>query len=113
MASFANPKRLEEHFFDHGREFGSISETEYAIRAAAFLTRQGDHDVQQCSRSSGDKIRFSLSTGEFGVLAADGLTIRTYYKPVRCVDLPANLRGIKRCHNLPTNEAYFKQECLK
>lgn len=102
MASFANTRKLAEHFFDHGSEFGSITETEYSTRAESFLTRQIDNAVLECTRSLGDKIRFSPKSGEFGVLSADGSTIRTYYKPVRCVDLPQNLIRIKRCHNLPS-----------
>ena len=102
MARFANRIKLAEHFFDHGADFGAATEFDYLNLAIRFLTSVPPIGATlECKRKRGDRIRFDPVTNEFGVLAGDGVTIRTYYK-----SNPAR-------HRMATNEEYFRRECSK
>jgi filamentous hemagglutinin len=111
VAAFANPIKRFEHFYDHGNEVGASDERSYEFMAERFLIDPRPVHVMECLRSGGDILRFNPATDEFGILAWDG-SIRTYFKPVPCVNLPPSLLGIKRCHNLTSNLDYFKRECM-
>lgn len=101
MASFADSVKLDQHFFDHGPEFGSITKAQYLSLAVQFLTSVPPSlGTKECTRGRGDIVRFNPLTGEFGVVAVNG-TIRTYFKPNPAL------------HGLVDNEAYFRRECTK
>lgn len=110
MPGFATNIERSEHFYDHGGEFGAADATDYERMAISFLGPSRPTGVLQCSRKKGDIVRFDPTSNVFGVMALDG-TIRTYFRPVRCIDLPATLIGIKRCHNFATHMEYFKDSC--
>ena len=110
MAVFEDPVKRFEHFYDHGADFSASDEYTYEAMANRFLTDSKPIHVLECLRGGGDLIRFDPRSNAFGVLARNGI-IRTYYKPVRCQDLPTVLRNIKRCHNHATNEQYFRATC--
>jgi filamentous hemagglutinin len=111
MATFADSIKRSEHFRDHGAEVGASDERTYEFMAERFLVDPRPIHVMECLRNRGDTVRFDPATDEFGVLAHDG-SIRTYYKPIPCINLPPSLLGIKRCHNLTSNLDYFNRECM-
>jgi hypothetical protein len=78
LLGFAAGKWLE-HFEKHGAEVGAKNAVEY-LRGANELIR-GGKGVETFVRKNGDKLFYRKSTNEFGVLAKDGKTIRTYFKP--------------------------------
>ncbi len=78
LIGFAAGKWLT-HFEKHGAEFGFKNAVEY-LRAANALIR-GGKGVETVVRKNGDKLFYRTATNEFGVLAKDGKTIRTYFKP--------------------------------
>ncbi len=71
---------LERHFNKHKAEFGYTSKNEY-LQGAQNLT-QGGKDILTFTRQNGDTLFYNPNTNEFAVLAKDGQTIRTYFKPV-------------------------------
>ena len=112
VAAFATSTKRDEHFFDHGSEFGAANEFEYETMAGTFLVQAKPIQVLECVRSRGDILRFDPITDQFGVLSGDGF-IRTYFKPVPCAKLPAAMRTSRRCHSFSTNYDYFKNGCSK
>jgi RHS repeat-associated protein len=73
--------RWLEHFQKHGAEFGAKTAVEY-LRGANALIRGGIAEgVETFVRKGGDRLFYRESTNEFAVLARDGKTIRTYFKP--------------------------------
>jgi hypothetical protein len=76
---FETTAKLTEHFVKHRALLGVGSEADYLARADAFLGAPLPKDVLECDRNSdGDRLRFRISTQEYGVLRPDGF-IRTYY----------------------------------
>lgn len=73
------PGRWLSHFAEHGAEFGYKTAVEY-LRGANALIRGGE-GVQTFVRAGGDRLFYREATNEFAVLARDGQTIRTYFKP--------------------------------
>jgi len=112
VPGFATAIDRYEHFFDHGSDVGATDEVAYEALAVAFLSIAKPSHVLQCRRRKGDTVRFNPVSNEFGVIAVDG-TVRTYYKPIRCVDLPPSLVGIKRCHNFSSHMDYYEDSCTK
>ena len=110
MPGFATDIERQEHFYDHGSDFGAADVTEYERMAVSFLGPDRPMGVLQCSRRRGDVVRFDPTSNTLGVMALDG-TIRTYFKPVRCIDLAAALAAIKRCHDFATHMEYFRECC--
>jgi hypothetical protein len=63
----------------HHTLLGVTTEADYLARADAFLGGPCPADVLECFRKSdGDRLRFRVSTQEFGVCKPNGV-IRTYY----------------------------------
>lgn len=56
--------------------------------------------LRQCTRRSGDTVRYKIATKEFAVATAAGI-LRTYFKPVPCFLLPAG--STADCHRFPDN----------
>src|SRR6185312_12867423 len=75
---FASESLLEQHFVDHGAEVAAESAPEYLSAARTFF---GRNDLMTIVRSNGDRVFYSSSTNEFGVVSGVG-NIRTYFKPV-------------------------------
>jgi pyocin large subunit-like protein len=98
---FASDDDLEEHFLDHGADFGAATKEEYEEMADAFLGEPLSSTARQCTRQgSGDILRYDLATEEFGILTRNGI-IRTYFVPD------------PRQHRHANNLAYFKWECQR
>jgi len=67
------------HFEKHGVEFGYRNSVEY-LKGAQRLTKGGE-GILSHTRANGDRLFYSLTKNEFGVLSRNGQTIRTYFKP--------------------------------
>ncbi len=104
------PRELAKHFIKHGTDFGATNSIQYEAFADRFMTSPLHYNLKQCERRNGDIVRYDVVTEEFGVLAATGI-LRTYYKPVRCADLPPG--STADCHNFRDNLTYFNYECAK
>jgi hypothetical protein len=103
MARFADAIKLMEHFRDHFAEFEFGSEAEYLAGAIHFLVAAKPPHVYECTRKRGDRVRFDPRTDEFVVLAGDGVTIRTYFKPIPCKNAPPQILAEEKCHTkIPT-----------
>ncbi len=92
---------LAIHYRKHGIEFGPISQKAYLQHARSFLKQKANgYWVQENRRGSawgafsGDRVRFDITTEEFGVVSYFGF-IRTYYIPNPII------------HSYPTNYDYF------
>jgi pyocin large subunit-like protein len=107
---FANKRTLARHYVDHAADFGAKNAAEYEMLADKFLGGNLRAGVLECKRRKGDIIRFNPFTDEYGVLSKDRV-IRTYFKPIPRQSLAGKVT--RKCHNFPTNLAYFKAECQK
>ncbi len=96
-AAFGSPAKLEDHFNRHGDDFGAQSAQEYQQQADNYLTGPLKNGALEKVRQNGDVVRYNPSTGEFGVVSANGV-IRTYYRPDPVM------------HGYPTNEDYFNAQ---
>ena len=116
LPTTGSTEKLNEHFQEHGGDFGSADANHYEQAAIAFLSGPVVGTVQQCCRSGGDIVRFDPSTDFFGVLG-DGNVIRTFYKPIKCSLVPASVRARVRargrCHDHPDNLVYFRVSCTQ
>jgi len=102
-----------QHWGDHGGDFGASSMLEYERLADAFLSEPMLPHFFACSRTRNRAlVRYDIAANTFGILGRDG-TIQTCFKPVPCATLPPALRGIKKCHNFPTNLEYAQDACLR
>ncbi len=70
--------RLAEHFKKHGPEMGYRSAEEYLLGARRLLGRKG---TLQKERADGERLFYDPRSNEFAVLAKDGRTLRTFFKP--------------------------------
>jgi RHS repeat-associated protein len=78
--SWGNAKTLEDHFANHGADFGANSPAEYARGASEFFQR-GIQDGLPTKISSDGTIRvYDPATNTFGSYRPDGAT-KTFYKP--------------------------------
>lgn len=73
--------------YDHGLDFGPVSQKGYLQRARSFLNRNADGAViQQGLRdfrwgdAVGDRVRYDVITQEFGIVTEGGY-VRTYFIP--------------------------------
>ena len=102
--------QLLRHYVDHAADFGAQNAAEYEMLADRFLGRTLRAGVLECRRRRGDIVRFDPVTDEYGVLSNERV-IRTYFKPVPRTTLTGTIT--RRCHNHPTNLAYFQAECRR
>lgn len=113
---FRNQGQLNRHYQEHGGDFGASNPTDYESMADAFLGGSKPSGTKECTRMGGDILRYDPLTEAFGILGADGV-IRSFYKPVPCVTLPASVRYAVRmagrCHGEASNLVYFQQECQR
>ena len=66
-------------FEKHGAEFGYKNAVDY-LKGANRLIQGGD-GVETYVRRNGDVLFYREATNEFAVVAKDGKTIRTYFRP--------------------------------
>jgi len=90
---------LQQHFGDHGHEFGIITELAYEARADAFLFGPRAATTMECFRPQGGRARYDTVTQEYGTVRRDG-TIATYFIPNPAI------------HGEPSNLAYYHKHCV-
>lgn len=90
--------KLQQHFENHGHEFGLATANEYLAMAERFLNGPMGPDMLDCERPQGGYFRYDTVTDEYGAIRADGF-IATYMIPDPLV------------HGLPTNLDYFESNC--
>jgi hypothetical protein len=82
-----DPALLQQHFNDHGGDFGAKTPQQYQQEAEDFLSGDPPSGTFQVTRSNGDTIRFDPFTGYYGVVTAATPTrspkVRTFYKMQR------------------------------
>lgn len=71
---------LRRHFIKHGAEFGCATSWAYEALADTFLGGPLGPYVAEYVRPGGDRVRYNLTTHEFGILSRQG-HIRTYFIP--------------------------------
>jgi pyocin large subunit-like protein len=113
---FESVAQLNDHFQEHGGDFGASNANDYELKADAFLGGNKEVTVHECIRSCGMKLRYDPADEAFGIIDS-GNIIRTYFKPVPCSSLAGAIRAAAkragRCHSLANNLVYFKTECKK
>lgn len=77
---FRTPQQLNEHYQKHGREFGSISQSEYLRLAQALRDAPVGGPILEAVKTGGVITRFDRRTGYFGAYNRDR-TIRTFFIP--------------------------------
>jgi pyocin large subunit-like protein len=77
---FRDSQHLREHYQKHGREFGSIGQSDYLHLAQALRDGPAGGDILQAVRTDGVVTRFDRTSGAFLAFDPD-LTIRTFFKP--------------------------------
>ena len=77
---FRSQARLDDHFAKHGREFGSITETQYLSMAQDLRDAALSNTVIEATQANGSISRFDRATGGFLAFNRD-LTIRTFFRP--------------------------------
>jgi uncharacterized protein YukE len=78
--SWGTSATLEQHFIDHGADFGATSEDEYAIQASAFLQVSQVQGLPSKIDSGGVIRIYNPTANIFGAFNADGTT-KTLFKP--------------------------------
>ena len=89
---------LRQHHADHAADFGTPSESQYLKLADEFCGGPKSGSVLECVRKSGDLVRYSTQTEEFGVVSSQGF-IRTYFK------------SVSAAHGFAGNLDYFNYNC--
>jgi RHS repeat-associated protein len=80
--SFASEAKLASHSMDHATQMGYSTITKYEAGAKTFLSGSAKSGTAEMIRQSdGALVRYNINTKEFGVLASDGTTIKTYFQP--------------------------------
>jgi len=76
---FQNAYERAIHFAKHGKDFGAADEFEYERMADRFLFGRMVLGTQQCIRPNGnDRVRFSFTSGDFGVATVLPEFVRTF-----------------------------------
>jgi hypothetical protein len=82
--TFRNKTRYNEHYENHGAEFGNITKDEYLQLANDLINNKSDRVLHKYSED-GDYMYFDQDTGYFLVLSEDGY-IRTFFVPNKGID---------------------------
>ena len=106
---FSGKRVLVRHFALHGAEFNAADEDDYESMTDAYIGGLKSADLLECTRSSGQLVRFNQKSQEFAVMAADKV-ILTYVKARPCATIPSYEPKVN-CHNEKDNLTYFKKEC--
>ena len=77
---FRTTRRLDEHYAEHGGEFGSVSRDEYLRLAQTLRDRPTGGSVLEVVRRDDTVTRFDRTTGAFVAFERDGV-IRTFFRP--------------------------------
>ncbi len=77
---FRSRKQFDEHYAKHGREFGSVTQSEYLHLAQQLRDAPAGGPVLEIVKSDGIITRFDKRSGAFGAYNPDR-TIRTFFKP--------------------------------
>lgn len=77
---FRSTDRLEAHYSEHAREFGSISRAEYLRLAQTLRDRPVGGTVVQVIRRDGTITRYDRNAGSFIAFDRGGV-IRTFFRP--------------------------------
>ncbi|MHB8598467.1 MAG: hypothetical protein ACYDER_16820 [Ktedonobacteraceae bacterium] len=75
---FASDAQWDDHWTQHGTDFGSADKQTYEQQANNFMSNAPNNDELQLTRTNGDTLRWDTKTGEFGVVTSDGY-IKTYF----------------------------------
>jgi len=78
--SWGNPNTLQEHFENHGADFGATSPEDYANKANEFLTRAQNENLPMVEGGDGVIRAYDPETNAFGSYNPDGTT-KTFFKP--------------------------------
>lgn len=73
-----NKKTLDQHYYEHGKEFGS--KEAYIAHAIAFANTIDRKNNVSFIDVSGSTYRYNLKTNEFAIIDKKGYVI-TYFKP--------------------------------
>jgi hypothetical protein len=113
-SGFRSPTELMLHYAEHGNEFGANNSHEYEQFADMFWAEPKPAHVRECRRRLGDIIRFDPNDQTFSVVDNKSV-IRTFFKPIPCVAIPAQQRVAEkkagRCHSYADNVKYFQARC--
>jgi pyocin large subunit-like protein len=105
---------LLEHHADHKAEFGMVDLAVYAQMADDFWSNPMPTHFHECKRRMGDVSRFDPATDTIGVVDSRGY-IRTFFRPIPCVSLPAAQaiawKKLGKCHSEADNLTYFIERC--
>jgi RHS repeat-associated protein len=77
---WGNPKSLNQHYSDHGGDFGSKSANDYANKASNFFNEAPKNGYQQIVGKDGTIRIYDGKTNTFGSYNTDGST-KTFFKP--------------------------------
>ena len=77
---FVDNRRLEEHYEQHGAEFGRITKQDYLRQAQLLRDAAVGGPVLETVRADRVTTRYDRETGAFIAFNPDG-TIRTFFKP--------------------------------
>ena len=78
--SFADQRRLDEHYQKHGAEFGRITKQDYLHQAQLLRDAKVGGPILEAVRNDGVITRFDRQTGAFIAYNPNGV-IRTFFKP--------------------------------
>lgn len=108
---FRNPRKLLEHFIEHGWQFSSTRAIDYERRAINFLqvVMVDGVIVFECINAAGETVRFNINTNEFAVVDTFGI-IRTYFKPIPRHRAPRGTR-LRNTHGFRSNFEYDESNC--
>lgn len=79
-AAWGDPKTLERHFADHGKDFGATSKVQYAHMATDFFHQSRTKGYLRKVAPNGIQRIYDPSTNTFGSYNPNGTT-RTFFKP--------------------------------
>jgi hypothetical protein len=114
VAHFADDNQLRRHFQRHRGECGATAD-EYLARASALCDGDDCPDgVRECFRkcqneAEAKRVRFRLSTGEFGVVLRDQPDVLVTYHVLHAVD--DDRPDVTYKHDFYTNIDFFVADC--
>lgn len=86
IGNFASGKLLNQHYFEHGAEFGGkFRNAEEYVRGAQNFFKRESESIITYTRKGGDIVRYYVRNNIFGVATEKG-TIRTFFKPEDNID---------------------------
>ncbi len=113
VATNFDPLFRLDHYGNHGSDFSVIDAYDYESQARDFLNKPlvSGGDIEECTRSNGETVRYDKNTNEFAVVRANGI-IKTYFKPMMYSAAPPGTPRDKT-HKRTSNYQYFLDECAR